>query len=99
MAASAASAQHPETGFSERSAGARMAIDPERILGANGNGVMVQSGSLVHEGRSGVEAAELHWVVCNLVSHRLDASQADASLSHHIMPWVTLMKFDFRNPV
>jgi hypothetical protein len=30
---------------------------------------------------------------------RLDASQADASLSHHIMPWVTLMKFDFRNPV
>ena len=36
MAASAASAQHPETGFSERSAGARMAIDPERILGANG---------------------------------------------------------------
>lgn len=36
MAASAASAQHPETGFSERSAGARMAIDPQRILGANG---------------------------------------------------------------
>lgn len=28
---------------------------------------------------------------------KLDASQADASLSHHIMPWVTLMKFDFRN--
>lgn len=33
------------------------------------NGVMVQSSRLVHEGRSGVEAAELHWVVGNLVSH------------------------------